>query len=81
MDLSTGAVHMILDSEDTLFKVVVNDEMQYSIWPDTLPLPMGWEPTGKSGSKKECLQYVEQVWVDMRPLSLRNAIAATSAAD
>ena len=26
---------------------------------------------GKSGSKDECLQFVREVWTDMRPLSIR----------
>jgi MbtH protein len=52
-------------------KVVVNHEEQYSIWPVDRELPSGWRDAGKVGSKEECLAYIEQVWVDMRPLSLR----------
>jgi len=62
---------MSIDSEDTLFQVVVNNEEQYSIWPDYKAIPSGWRIIGKSGVKKECLDYIEQVWTDMRPLSLR----------
>jgi uncharacterized protein YbdZ (MbtH family) len=53
------------------YAVVVNHEEQYSIWPVEKDLPGGWRAVGKEGSKKECLDHIEQVWSDMRPLSLR----------
>ncbi|TDD54181.1 MbtH family NRPS accessory protein [Kribbella antibiotica] len=59
-----------MDDND-LKKVLVNDEEQYSLWPDYLTVPAGWTDTGVSGSKDECLAYVKDVWTDMRPLSLR----------
>ena len=62
---------MSFDDEDTIFNVVVNHEEQYSIWPEYKPIPNGWRATGKSGKKKECLDHIDQVWTDMRPLSLR----------
>ena len=57
--------------DTTIYKVVINHEEQYSIWPANRSNAMGWTDTGKSGSKAECLSYIEQVWTDMRPLSLR----------
>jgi len=60
------------DQEDTaLYYVVTNHEGQYSIWPNHKELPLGWERAGKMGTKSECLAYVEDVWTDMTPLSLR----------
>jgi uncharacterized protein YbdZ (MbtH family) len=60
------------DAEDTtIYKVVVNHEEQYSIWPADRETPLGWRDAGKSGPKAECLSYIEEVWTDMRPLSLR----------
>jgi MbtH protein len=53
------------------YKAVVNGEEQYSIWLADRPLPAGWREAGKDGSKQECLSWIEQVWTDMRPLSLR----------
>jgi MbtH protein len=53
------------------FTVVRNHEEQYSIWAAERPLPAGWEAVGKSGTEEECLAYIEEVWTDMRPLSLR----------
>jgi MbtH protein len=55
----------------TIYMVVVNHEEQYSIWPEHRELPLGWSDTGKHGPKAECLAYIEEVWTDMRPLSLR----------
>ena len=60
------------DREDTtIYKVVVNHEEQYSIWPADRENPLGWQDAGKSGTKADCLAYIEEVWTDMRPLSLR----------
>lgn len=58
--------------------VVVNHEEQYSLWPSELAIPDGWNSVGKEGSKQDCLSYIEQVWTDMRPLSLRRSLAAAS---
>ncbi|HET6978366.1 MAG TPA: MbtH family NRPS accessory protein [Pyrinomonadaceae bacterium] len=60
------------DREDnTIYKVVVNHEEQYSIWPADRENPLGWNDAGKTGPKAECLAYIKEVWTDMRPLSLR----------
>ena len=60
------------DREDlTIYKVVVNHEEQYSIWPEYKENPLGWNEVGKTGPKAECLAYIKEVWTDMRPLSLR----------
>ncbi|UFZ03304.1 MbtH family NRPS accessory protein [Bradyrhizobium ontarionense] len=60
-------------SEQT-YLVVVNHEEQYSIWTSDRELPAGWTAVGKSGSREECLAYIEEVWTDMRPLSLRRVM-------
>lgn len=65
--------------DTTVYQVVVNHEEQYSIWPADRDLPNGWRSVGPKGLKAECLGYIEKVWTDMRPLSLRNAMAAKSA--
>ncbi|PHN27904.1 MbtH family protein [Pseudomonas sp. ICMP 561] len=62
---------MAFDREDALYKVLINQQEQYSLWPDYKAVPAGWREAGKQGSKADCLAYVEQVWTDMRPLSLR----------
>lgn len=69
------------DQEDTtIYEVVVNHEEQYSIWPAGRELPLGWNTVGQQGSKEECLAYIEEVWTDMRPLSLRKQMEAASPA-
>lgn len=57
--------------DTTTYKVVVNHEEQYSIWPADRENPLGWRDGGKTGPKDECLAYIKEVWTDMRPLSLR----------
>ena len=57
--------------DTTIYKVVVNHEEQYSIWPADRENALGWTDVGKVGTKAECLQYIKDVWTDMRPLSLR----------
>jgi len=59
------------NDEATTFKVIVNQEEQYCLWPKSKDIPDGWRSTGKEGPKPDCLQYVTEVWTDMRPLSLR----------
>ena len=60
------------EQEDTtIYNVVVNHEEQYSIWPADQEIPKGWKDVGKQGPKADCLAYIEEVWTDMRPLSLR----------
>jgi MbtH protein len=53
------------------YAVVVNDEEQYSIWWDERELPAGWRREGFTGTREECLAHIDEVWTDMRPLSLR----------
>lgn len=62
------------------FKVVINHEEQYSIWPAEKENALGWRDAGKRGSKAECLDYIKEVWADMRPLSLRKAMEAEGVA-
>ena len=62
--------------DSTIYKVVVNHEEQYSIWPEYRENPLGWRDAGKSGTRAECLDHIKEVWTDMRPLSLRKQMAA-----
>ena len=69
----------IFDNEDATFDVVVNHEEQYSIWPTGRDIPAGWRAVGKTGTKKECTAYIDEVWTDMRPLSLRKRMEEDAA--
>ncbi|WP_151482118.1 MbtH family protein [Streptomyces albicerus] len=53
------------------YLVVLNDELQYSIWRSDTDVPEGWRAEGTAGSREECLAHIDRVWTDMRPLSLR----------
>lgn len=59
------------NSNELQYYVVMNHEEQYSIWPTYKPIPIGWKSIGDAGNKEACLKYIEKVWMDMRPLSLR----------
>ena len=65
------SMHDSNEEDNTIYKVVVNHEEQYSIWPEYKENPLGWNDVGKTGPKAECLAYIKEVWTDMRPLSLR----------
>jgi MbtH protein len=63
--------------DTTTYIVVVNHEEQYSIWPEGRDLPLGWRDAGRRGPKADCLAYINEVWTDMRPLSLRQHLASS----
>ena len=72
------------DDENGEFLVLVNDELQYSLWPSFREVPAGWTAVGPRGGRKECLDYIEELWTDMRPKSLvdqMNKDAAERGAD
>jgi MbtH protein len=62
--------------DDIQYQVLVNDEEQYSLWPASHEVPAGWRSAGKEGGKQECMDYVDEVWTDMRPRSLRERMDA-----
>ena len=65
---------------ETLYNVVMNQEEQYSVWPVDREIPLGWKSAGRSGTREDCLKYIEEVWTDMRPLSLRKAMEESRSA-
>jgi MbtH protein len=71
-----------MEEEDTReYVVLVNCEEQYSLWLADLEVPKGWREVFARNNKKACLEYVKEVWTDMRPLSLRKAMAEANAAN
>jgi len=66
------------ERDDRQYAVVVNHEEQYSIWFADREIPAGWREAGKTGTKDECLAYIDEVWTDMRPLSLRRQMQESS---
>ncbi|MER6723215.1 MbtH family protein [Streptomyces halstedii] len=67
-------------SDDTTYRVVLNDEEQYSIWWADRKLPAGWHEEGTRGTREQCLAHIEQIWTDMRPLSLRRRMEQRASA-
>lgn len=51
----------------TVYKVVVNQQEQYSIWPADRENARGWNDAGKKGTKQECLDYIKRAGEDARP--------------
>ncbi|MGA6161831.1 MbtH family protein [Amycolatopsis magusensis] len=63
------------DDEDGTFLVLMNDERQYSLWPNFAPVPAGWSTVHGPAGRRDCLDHIEQNWTDMRPASLVKAMA------
>ena len=70
---------MASDESEPSYFVVVNDEEQYSISAAGRQVPLGWKTVGEAGPKTQCLAYIEQVWIDQRPLSLRQKMQQSGA--
>jgi MbtH protein len=64
------------DDEDGRFYVLVNEEEQHSLWPSFAEVPAGWRVAFGEDGRQQCLDFVEQNWTDLRPKSLREAMAA-----
>lgn len=74
------AVTPAAGEDTTIYKVVKNEEEQYNIWPADRANKLGWTDAGKTGTKEECLAWINEVWTDMRPESLRRAMEAREGA-
>jgi len=65
---------MSTDDDDRLYIVLINEEEQYSLWPSHKHIPAGWKSVGVSGSSAECMSYVDRVWTDITPLTVRKRL-------
>lgn len=68
-----------MDDDKQQYQVLVNHEEQYSLWPTFKEIPIGWKQVGPIGKKQDCVDYVEKVWTDMRPLSVRRQLEKAAA--
>jgi len=68
------------ENEDGEYIVLINHEEQYSLWPSFREVPAGWTAVGPRGKRKECLDWIQETWKDMRPNSLRDAMEKDAAA-
>jgi MbtH protein len=64
------------DDERGAFYVLVNDEDQHSLWPTFADVPAAWRVVFGGSTRADCLAFVEEHWTDVRPKSLRDAMAA-----
>ncbi|MEH1031900.1 MbtH protein [Micromonospora profundi] len=67
-------------TDNRSYRVVLNDEEQYSVWWTDRDLPAGWRAEGTEGTRDECLARIDEIWTDMRPLSLRQRMESQAAA-
>lgn len=58
------------DEPSGMFVVLINDEGQYSLWPNFAAVPSGWQIVHGPDTREACLNHVEANWTDMRPKSL-----------
>lgn len=65
------------EQSESRFLALVNNEEQYCLWPGHIPCPDGWR-TVKDGDKATCLSYIEEVWTDLRPKSLRERMSQSA---
>ncbi|MFZ6765539.1 MbtH family protein [Undibacterium sp. Di26W] len=59
---------------DDQYDVITNHQGHYSIWPSGKEIPLGWHPSGISGSREDSLRYISEVWTSTHPSSLPDAM-------
>jgi MbtH protein len=62
------------NDDDQQYLVIANNVNQYSLWPKTKAVPNGWNSTGKEGNRDQCVKLIDEEWLDMRPITLRNLV-------
>lgn len=58
------------EDDDAMYLVLVNEEGQYSLWPEFAEVPPGWAIAHERDTRQASLAFIDEVWTDMRPLSL-----------
>lgn len=58
------------DADDGAYLVLINDEGQHSLWPETVDVPGGWSVAHGPAGRGDCLDYVNASWTDLRPRTL-----------
>jgi len=62
------------ENEEGIYVVLINDEGQYSLWPNDIRIPAGWSIVHPPDQRKTCLDFINENWTDMRPKSLIEAM-------
>lgn len=55
------------DNEEGIFFALKNAAGQYSLWPNSIEVPKGWQKEFGPAMRAECLNFIETNWTDMRP--------------
>jgi MbtH protein len=58
------------ESDEIDYRILVNAEGQHSLWPAFREIPAGWSAVGPAGRRKDCFDWIEANWADMRPASI-----------
>jgi MbtH protein len=66
------------EDENGTYLALINQEGQYSLWPNYIDVPAGWTAVHGPGSRQACLDYINERWTDMRPKSLIDSMNAAS---
>jgi MbtH protein len=53
-----------------IYRVLINEEGQHSLWPAFIEIPHGWTVVHESDNRMACKKYIDEHWTDMRPRSL-----------
>jgi uncharacterized protein YbdZ (MbtH family) len=69
------------DVPDVPYSVLRNEENQHSLWPEFAEVPAGWTLVHGPASREECMDYVREHWVDLRPRGVAEFIAAQTGTD
>lgn len=67
------------DDRNGSYFVLVNDEEQHSWWPTFAGVPNGWSVVYGEAGRQACPDFIDQNWTVIRPRSLRERLALTSA--
>ncbi|WP_084177175.1 MbtH family NRPS accessory protein [Labrenzia sp. DG1229] len=57
------------------YYVLANHESQHSMWPIFCPVPRGWIVVHGPKRRQDCLDYIAENWMDLRPKSLADKMA------
>jgi MbtH protein len=66
------------DNAEGSFFALVNEEGQYSLWPEFAEVPPGWTVAHGPSDRASCLDHIELNWTDMRPKSLVRQMSGES---
>jgi len=64
------------DNTAGVFRVLVNEANQHSLWPDFADVPSGWVVVHGPAERQSCVDYVAEHWHDITPIAPRDRVAS-----